>query len=274
MSLGFSILSTLPFTQYRQNRHFYLFYDTFYLALSVAALWAMHASGLAPLSRAWHPWLLAWLPLAAYALIVAHTLVHNAAHGNLPRPINRLAGELLGLVVLTRFASWEVIHQRHHRYSDDVERDPHPVIPQFWRYALRTVFSVEQQLQRIYLDTWGDTPANRRAERVRACVSFGTGAVLAAAWGRLLGAPAFLGLFMPANVAAGLFVMHFNWCTHNARSPRGEHHPVNLDEGYFWLGNRLFFGIYYHANHHARANAFNPMRLAPRGRVAGTSDGR
>jgi stearoyl-CoA desaturase (delta-9 desaturase) len=35
---------------------------------------------------------------------------------------------------------------------------------------------------------------------------------------------------------------------------------VNLDGGYYWLGNRLFSGIYYHANHHARPHLFNPRR--------------
>ena len=35
------------------------------------------------------------------------------------------------VVVLTRFASWEVIHQRHHRFSDDLDKDPHPVVSSY-----------------------------------------------------------------------------------------------------------------------------------------------
>ena len=35
---------------------------------------------------------------------------------------------------------------------------------------------------------------------------------------------------------------------------------MNLNHGYFWLGNKLFTGIYFHANHHKRPHLFNPAR--------------
>ena len=29
----------------------------------------------------------------------------------------------------------------------------------------------------------------------------------------------------------------------------------------YWLGNRIWFGLYMHGNHHKRANIFNPLRM-------------
>ena len=66
-------------------------------------------------------------------------------------------------------------------------------------------------------------------------------------------------IHLPAQVLGWMFVMHFNWVTHNALAKDGNYYPVNLDSGYYWLGNRIFFGIYMHGNHHKRANVFNPL---------------
>jgi stearoyl-CoA desaturase (delta-9 desaturase) len=38
---------------------------------------------------------------------------------------------------------------------------------------------------------------------------------------------------------------------------------VNLDHGYYKVGNLLWHGIYMHANHHKRAGLFNPARMQP-----------
>ena len=57
--------------------------------------------------------------------------------------------------------------------------------------------------------------------------------------------------------------MHFNWSTHNAFSPTRDFKPVNLNHGYYWIGNKLFFGIYMHANHHKRTNVLNPATITP-----------
>ena len=58
-------------------------------------------------------------PVLLFCLIWAHLLIHNATHGNLPHAINRVAGELLGLCVIVRYASWDIIHMRHHKHTDD-----------------------------------------------------------------------------------------------------------------------------------------------------------
>jgi len=164
--------------------------------------------------------------------------------------------------VLTRFASWEVIHQRHHRYSDDVEKDPHPVVPSYWSFLVKTIAGVERQLQQIYFDLYGDNEQNRRYEKLRAYVSYATNVLLVVTWYTLLGPLAFFCFFVPASVVGFLHLVHFNWSTHNAFSPTKQFKPVNINSGFYRVGNWLWHGIYWHANHHQRANLFNPGRMS------------
>jgi len=256
-----STLTSLPFTQLRRNRYFYLWYDGFYAALCVVLLAAMHFGHHAPLIAHWDHryWIL--LPLVCHAQILCSVWIHNATHNNFPRAVNRLMGELCGVVVLTRFASWEVIHQRHHRFSDDVERDPHPVGPSYWVFLVNTIVNVERQLQKIYFDLHGDTPENHRYEQFRAYVSYATNLLLIATWYVFLGPWAFFCLFVPASLVGFLHLVHFNWSTHDAFSPRKDFRPVNINTGFYRVGNWLWHGIYWHANHHQRANLFNPGRM-------------
>jgi stearoyl-CoA desaturase (delta-9 desaturase) len=258
-----STLTSLPFTQLRRNRYFYLWYDGFYALVCASMLVAMGVTKFEGLVPRWDDRLWIALPFVVHAQILCSVFIHNCTHNNFPRAINRIVGELCGVVVLTRFASWEVIHQRHHRYSDDVERDPHPVVSSYWRFMINTIVNVERQLQRIYFDLYGDTPENRRYEQLRAYVSYATNILLVATWYFLLGPVGFFFLFVPASILGFLHLVHFNWSTHNAFSRTGDFKPVNLNHGYYWIGNLLWFGIYMHANHHKRAGMFNPARLEP-----------
>lgn len=256
-------LTSLPFTQLRRNRYFYLYYDGFYAFACVVLIVVMKLAGYRPFIQHWDArfWLL--LPLACYGQILCSVFIHNATHNGFPRAINRLVGELCGVILLTRFASWEIIHQRHHRYTDDVEKDPHPVLSGYWSFLSKTVVGVERQLQRIYFDLYGDTPSNRRYEQRRAYVSYATNLLLVYTWYSFLGPIAFGFFFALSAVVGFLHIVHFNWSTHNASSATKDFRPVNLNHGLFWLGNRLFFGIYMHANHHKRASAFNPSNVSP-----------
>ncbi|MSP24848.1 MAG: fatty acid desaturase [Myxococcales bacterium] len=265
MSAIVASLSVLPYTQFRKSRHFYLYYDGCYMLAFLALIAMAHTGVLRPMTVAWDLSLLWWLPLAIQAQILCSVWIHNATHNNFPRAINRIVGELCGVAVGTRFASWEIIHQRHHKYSDDPVLDPHPVMPGFtgyWQFAARSVVSVEQQLQAMHYEMYGGkTPENVRYQRNRAFLSFGTMLVLAYAWAVVLGLPAFFMLYLPATILGTLHLMHFNWSTHNPWSPNGDHLPVNLDHGFYKIGNVIWHGIYFHGNHHQNASMFNPSRL-------------
>lgn len=254
-------LTAQPSVQYRRNPWFYFLYDGAYLLAFLALDAWILATGQGPLVQ-WQWWYLALLPLVIYVHILLNVFIHNCCHGNFPRPVNRLIGEIAGVLVITRYASWEIIHQRHHRYSDDPERDPHHVMPNFWRFLARTMLvNVEKQLQNQAYDQFGDTPEMRRREQLRSVLSFSVMIPLNLAFWLLLGPEAFVFLWLPAQAVGWVHVAHFNWATHNAHSPTGDYKPVNLDHGLYWLGNRIWFGLYMHANHHKRANIFNPAKM-------------
>lgn len=264
--------TSLPYAQFKRDPYFYVKYDTAVALLAACVVAALTFSGYqAPVFA---PWMLVFFVPALYVMICAHAFAHNASHGNFPKPINRLMGELCGLLVISKFASWEIPHRRHHRYSDDPVRDPHPAHRRFWRYAYDTLVNVEKQLQQQYFDDHGDTPENRRYEKMRSAWSFLTGIVVAAMWFTLFGPGLFAFIYLPTFVLSGLFVIHFNWSGHNAHTKDGKIEPTNLDTGWYWIGNRIFFGIYYHGNHHKMARAFNPMKMPARaaGAAAASED--
>ncbi|NJK90246.1 MAG: hypothetical protein HC923_13250 [Myxococcales bacterium] len=147
------------------------------------------ASGFRGLIPTFTPWILLAFPFMYYLQVVGHVFVHCATHKAWPRSINRIVGEVCGVWVITRFASWEVVHQRHHVFTDDPEKDPHPVIRNFWKFTMNTLVNVEHQLQQAYFESFGDTPQNRRYERLRALVSFGTAMLLLYAWYLFWGRP-------------------------------------------------------------------------------------
>lgn len=259
-----SLWRTLPFSQFKRDEHFYVKYDALHLVGAVALIASLVMSGYRAPFATWQPWMIVFLPIATYLLILCHVFIHNASHGNFPKAINRVVGEILGVCVLTKFASWEIVHRRHHRYSDDPVRDPHPAERGYWSFAKNTLINVEKQLQQQYFDCHGDAPERRRYERFRSVFSFVSRSAVALAWFTLLGPILFFVGFLPGSVLAGLFVVHFNWTGHNAHLPDTEIGPTNLDTGWFWLGNRLFFGIYFHGNHHKNARVFNPRHMPTR----------
>ncbi len=260
-----SIFAKYPINHFMRHRWFYPVYDGTWLVLLLGLMTLMLVGGwegLVPsFSEFQAKYLLAFPPLV-YFLILCNVFAHNVAHRNFPKPINRLVGEIVGALVLTRYASWEIIHLRHHKYSDDPEKDPHNCLAGFWRNFLPYfIANVERQLKQNFYDYHGGaTPENVRFEKRRAVLSFATGVALIGTFYLALGAPVFLILFAPAQVITIIHLAHFNWSTHNGFSPDQDYRPINIDRGFYWWGNRLFFGIYYHDNHHRMVKAFNPMR--------------
>lgn len=262
MSALVASLTSLPYTQFRRSKHFYLWYDGFWLAAALLAVTAMQLGGWTGFAKTWDFRIALAFPLACHIQILCSVWIHNCTHNNFPRAINRLVGEICGIIVLTRFASWEILHQRHHKYSDDPVMDPHPIAPGwkgYWRFTFRNLIAIEQQLQQIFYDQFdGETKQNVRYQRYRAVLSFGTMVVLIAAWYLFLGKVFFWLLFFPASIVGVLHLMHFNWSTHNPWSPNEDFRPVNLNSGFYRIGNLLWHGIYWHGNHHTKTSLFNP----------------
>lgn len=256
---GKSWLTTTPWAQFHKDPKFYVKYDAVYLALIVVAFAILFFVEYRAPQLVWS-WSNALLIVPiTYFLILFHAYVHNAVHGSFPKSVNRIVGEVLGVMIWTRFASWEMVHKRHHRYSDDPIKDPHPAIREFWTYAGRMIVSVEKQLQMEYYDTYGDGKAQRGYETWRAIFSFVTGMSLIGLFYVVLG-PVLFVLMLLGELLAGLFVIHFNWAGHNGHRPNEPLIPTDLDYGVYWIGNRIFPGIYYHGTHHKYSMLFNPMK--------------
>jgi stearoyl-CoA desaturase (delta-9 desaturase) len=269
VSFSQSWWTTLPYAQFKRDPHFYVKHDTVFLVGALGGIAALHASGYTPAATSFSVWHFAAFPIVLYLTIMAHVFSHCASHGAFGRStagkvLNRVVGEICGAYVLTKFASWEIVHRRHHRYSDCPRRDPHPAERGYWSYALNTLINVEKQLQQEYFDCHGDTPERRRYEKFRSIYSFVSGVAVALFIEQIFGLPLFVELVAPAWLLAGLFVIHFNWVGHNAHTADGSIEPTNLDHGWFWIGNRIFFGIYFHGSHHRMAMVFNPMNVPVR----------
>lgn len=261
--------TTVPYAQFKRDPYFYAKHDAVFLALALGGIAVIQLTGYTTPTEWFAPWHLGLFAIVLYLTIMAHVFVHCASHGAWGRTtagkvVNRIAGEICGAWVLTKFASWEIVHRRHHRYSDDAARDPHPAERGYWSYAKNTLINVEKQLQQEYFDVHGDTPERRRYERFRSVFSFVSGVALAVFIEQLFGLPLFLEVVGPSWILAGLFVIHFNWVGHNAHTQDGAIEPTDLDHGWFWVGNRIFFGIYFHQSHHRVAVVFNPMNVPAR----------
>ena len=255
-SAGF--LFKQPSTLYTKDRYFYFKYDGFYFLLFGGLSAVMIATGFEPIVG-WESWYWVFFPVALYIHILCNVFVHNCCHISFPKRINRLVGELCGVIVVVRFGSWEIIHRRHHRYSDDPEKDPHHVLPNFWKFLWHTISGMEIQLQNQAYDQFGRSPTNERLEKARSVFSFLTAIPVLGFFYLLLGPQAFWFIFVPVQILGWIHVMHFNWVTHDAYNPSGDYKPVNIDSGVYRLGNRIWFGLYMHGNHHRWPHLFNPM---------------
>lgn len=256
-----------PSSDFLRDPWFCIKYDLTWTTLLLGASGLMWALGWRGLGLEWSWTLIPLAIVAGYLQMMGNALIHNASHGNFPKAINRLVGEVLGVLVMTRFASWEILHRRHHMFSDDEVKDPHPMMSSYWAFLWhKMIINLERNLHQQYFELWGDTPELRRRENVKTAISIFTGACLFFFWFVALGPVGFLAVFVPAGILGVLHLTHFNWATHDADRSK-DFKPVNRDEGIFWLGNRLLFGAYMHANHHAYATVFNPLRLDERRRA-------
>lgn len=257
-----------PSAAFLRDPLFYYKYDAIWAVLS-ASIAATLYFGLGwrgfDISLSWEsaPLLGGLLALGCYLQVMAGVFIHNCSHENFPRAINRMVGETMGAIVCTRFASWEILHRYHHMNTDHPELDPHPVNRGFWRFFFQKMLAgLEKNLRHQYLERWGDTPKMRRQDTARSIGSFLSGVVLVTCWFVICGPVLFFVVFLPALAFGAIHVSHFNWVTHNA-SAEGEDdfRPTNLDTGVYWIANRILFGLYMHANHHAYLKLFNPMNL-------------
>jgi fatty acid desaturase len=200
--------------------------------------------------------------LGAYIGGISGVLIHNASHMQFrPRFLNGVLGELAGFQMLLGFRSWAFAHSIHHRYPDDPKLDPH--YPGHWRfipYTLNTFKMQYQKLRAAYFHIWGDSK-NSHNSWTWLTWYWALGIPLRALIIYLaLGRQLFCLVFIPSYLSIWIVFSLLNFYTHRPGS-NGKFEIVNLNTGIYSVLNWLFFGLFFHKNHHLNPSLFNPKKM-------------
>lgn len=210
----------------------------------------------------WEP---ALIPLGVYAGGISAVFIHNATHGSFPkRWLNEACGHLAGVHQLWGFLGWKLIHLIHHHYSDDAAFDPHP--PKnltFWQFTRIMSLHASRKITERYREHWGVSARTHALHGVLLALFIGLAMSNMLFWYLLLGPAGFVFFYIPSYAANHLLFSHINYYAH-PKDTAGRTQPGNLDHNlYYKLANALWFGIYYHGNHHRKPLLFNPKHMLP-----------
>lgn len=206
----------------------------------------------------WHALLI--IP-ALYVAGMSAVWMHNASHGSFNNPIiNDVCGYIAGAHQLWGYFGWKFIHMIHHMYSDRDIGDPHnPKGKTFWNFTKEMFMNSSFEISRRYREHWGDTQRTKLLQK-GVMITYGLMAASNLAfWFLLLGPEGFVFFYIPSYIGNHLFYADINYACHPVDPETGNTKPTNLTHGWYHrLCNVMFFGIYYHGNHHRKPKAFNP----------------
>jgi stearoyl-CoA desaturase (delta-9 desaturase) len=211
----------------------------------------------------WHPLLI--LP-AIYVGGLSAVFIHNACHGSFkPRWMNVVAGEVAGVHQLWGFMGWKLIHLMHHHYSDDLRYDPHPPADYTFAQFMKHMFlKSSQKVTERYREHYGETKRTIILHRILKPVFLAMAACNALLWFLLLGPVGFVWFYLPSYAFNHWIFSHVNYYSH-PKDENGKTYAVNRDDTlYHKIGNFLWFGLYYHGNHHRKPLLFNPKKVPAR----------
>jgi stearoyl-CoA desaturase (delta-9 desaturase) len=153
-------------------------------------------------------------------------------------------------------------------YSDDVEHDTHP--PKgltFWQFGKTMSVYSSKCISKRYREHWGNTPQTRLLQTAGLFMLVTMISFNLLFWFLLLGPAGFLFFYVPSYVANHLLYIDINYSAHPVNPQTGQTAATNLNHTlYYKLANALWFGIYFHGNHHRKPLLFNPryMEIKPR----------
>lgn len=197
--------------------------------------------------------------------------IHSPSHGSIrPRWLNRPLGELMGLVQLTGFPDWTVIHVFHHQHSDHPELDPHaPLQKSYWKFAFGMRTQVAQCIIKHYFHYFGQNETSIRRLKYFMVASRLNMFMKVSFWYLVLGPQYFTFLFLPSILFKMLHYSWFNYATHRPGAD-GKYEIKNLNQIFYRLINFIGSGLYFHGNHHTNPSIHNPMKMQSKEKV--TSD--
>lgn len=201
------------------------------------------------------------LPIAIIATFPLTAFLHNASHGSFkPKWLNRPLGEVVGVMQLSGFTQWKLVHIIHHMHSDDPQLDPHPPLNKnYWTFARGMRESAINAYVNFFFKTHGQGD-----ESLKALKQFSHAAKLDQSarvlfWLLLLGPQLFTFLFLSSIVFK---MFHYAWFNYSTHRPAKEGAEIkNLDRLLYRFINTIAFGLYYHKNHHLVPTVFDPRTL-------------
>jgi len=213
-----------------------------------------------------------YIVLGIYVGGLSAVFIHNATHNSFPNKwLNELAGQISGIHQLWGFMGWRIIHLFHHQYSDRNDRDPHPPKGKtFWQFLRGMFFLSSVSISERYREQWG---VNRKTHILHygVIILFHIMAIsYLLFWFFLLGTEGFIFFYIPSLIWNHLFFASINYHCHPANPETGETQATNLDENlYHKISNAIWFGIYYHGNHHKKPTLFNPKYMPEKANIGG-----
>jgi len=252
----------------------YLHIRTFGINLAVSAALCvtackLHTPEFYHFHFAW--WDLALIPLGLYIAGISAVFIHNATHNSFPSPLlNWLGGQLAGLHQLWGYMGWKLIHLIHHQYSDDNTLDTHPPRGLTFGQFVRTMFFYSSaKISERYREHWGMTLRTKVLHKTLLVIFLSMAVCNLLFWYLLLGPVGFLFFYVPSYVGNYLIFCDINYFCHPLNPETGKTDATNMDHTlYYKVGNALWFGIYYHGNHHRRPTLFNPKKMVIKTDVA------
>lgn len=188
------------------------------MAWPTLGIWAAVVSGL-PALLAFDAPLLSGSLAATGLCFWAFTPMHDAAHGSVSRAawVNRVVGETSALALGASFAVFRHLHLTHHRYTNEVGRDPDrwAGLGPRWALPLRWAF-IEAHYYRFYARQWPSRPAEERASFAASWAV--QASLLVVLVGAGLGWKALWLWVLPARAAMFLLAFSFDWLPHQPYS--------------------------------------------------------
>lgn len=185
--------------------------------------------------------------------------MHNAVHDNFSR-FNRAIGELSSQFILLSFGIVCINHTAHHTNPDSA-KDPHsPIGKSFIYYLFTCLHSGVDVLRNEYCKNHGEGLYSKLLFNLCAIAHFAGIPLRLAAWYFLLGPELALFLYLPALGVFYVTFAHVNYVTHGLGTD-GKPVIFNMDSNLWYkFVNYVGDGIYYHKNHHANPNLYNPKQ--------------
>ena len=211
---------TKTWRKFKKDRYFFLKYFFMQMLTSLALLSLLYYLR-TPFAAPFHlslP-LLALVPFSVMLGVAAPALLHNAVHGNLPRPwMNEVLGEVIGFFVLFGLGPFRISHFLHHAFAD-TDRDPHPPLGKGFGYFLATTqMNTIKVIRRSFLDHHGDTRAMHGVLFAEMAFYYVSLVARVACWVWLLGPALFVVAYLPAYVTNVLVFAHINFATHKTHA--------------------------------------------------------